>query len=63
MNTRAVIELALWCIVFVALFAHAGADANLLFVTPVVLVLIALRMAGAVVADAFASVWRGLIGR
>ena len=57
------IELAAWLGVFAWLFGGRDATANLIFVLPVVLALIGLRMAVSVVAGAFVSVWRGVAGR
>lgn len=57
------IELALWLAVFAAIFSQGSADANLLIAIPVVLSLIALRIVSAVIAGAFAAVWRELLGR
>ncbi len=57
------LELAAWIAVFVWLFAGRGATANLLFVLPIVLALIGLRLAASIVTDEFASVWRGMTWR
>lgn len=57
------LELVIWTGVFAWLFFGNEAGANLVFGLPVVLALIGVRVALAVVVDAFVSVGRGLLGR
>jgi len=57
------IELAIWLVMFMAIFAHGTASTNLLIAGPVVLSLITLRIVCALIASAFTAVWLGLIGQ
>ena len=63
LRTDRIIELALWLAAFAWLFSHGSTGANLIFVWPLVVLAIGMRLALSVVAGAFASVWRGLVGR
>lgn len=58
-----IIELAIWLAAFAWLFGRGDAGANLIFVWPLVVFVIGVRLLLSVVAGAFASAWRGLIRR